>query len=95
MRFQLREYRIEEGRLDDFVREWREGVLPLRVEAGFSVVGPWLEREANLFVWILGYDGDIHSAEEAYHASPERNAVSPDPGRLVAGRRDVWLEAAP
>jgi hypothetical protein len=93
MRFQLREYRIEDGRLDDFVREWREGVLPLRVDAGFSVIGPWLEREESLFVWIIGYDGDIRSAEEAYHASWERSALSPEPGRLVAERRDVWLEA--
>jgi len=93
MRFQLREYRIEEGRLDEFVREWRAGVLPLRVETGFSVIGPWVEREASLFVWILGYDGDIRAAEAAYHASSERTAVSPDPGRLVAERRDVWLEA--
>jgi hypothetical protein len=93
MRFQLREYRIEEGRLDEFVREWRAGVVPLRVEAGFSVVGPWVERSASLFVWILGYDGDIESAEAAYHASSARTALSPNPGRLVAERRDVWLEA--
>ena len=95
MRFQLREYRIEESRLDDFVAEWRAGILPLRVAAGFSILGPWLEREERLFVWILGFDGDIRSAEAAYHASPERTALSPDPGRLVADRRDMWLEAPP
>jgi hypothetical protein len=93
MRFQLREYRIEDGRLDEFVREWRSAVLPLRVSAGFSVLGPWIEREEGRFVWIVGYDGDIRSAEEAFRASPARAALSPDPARFVVESRRVWLEA--
>jgi hypothetical protein len=94
MRFQLREYRIEEGRVDDFVREWRELVLPLRVSMGFSVFGPWVEPEASRFVWVLGYDGDIRAADEAYYSSAERQAMDPDPARLVADIRQVWLETA-
>jgi hypothetical protein len=93
MQFQLREYRIEEGRLDDFVREWRELVLPLRVSLGFSVIGPWVEREARRFVWVVGYDGDIRAANEAYYSSAERQAMDPDPARLVAEIRQVCLEA--
>jgi hypothetical protein len=93
MTFQLREYRIEDGRLDEFVREWRESVLPLRVAAGFSVIGPWLERDESRFVWILGYDGDIRSADAAYYASAGRVAVMSDPARLVAESRELWLEA--
>ena len=93
MRFQLREYTIEEGRLDDFVREWREVVLPLRVSLGFSVLGPWIEREANRFVWIVGYDGDVEAANEAYYESDQRKAMNPDPARLLAGApRTAWLE---
>jgi hypothetical protein len=93
MHFQLREYTIEAGRLDDFVREWRELVLPLRLTLGFSVLGPWVERDASRFVWLLGYDGDIRAANEAYYESPERAAMDPDPARLVAEIREVWLEA--
>jgi hypothetical protein len=93
MQFQLREYTIEAGRLDDFVREWRELVLPLRLSLGFNVFGPWVEREASRFVWIVGFDGDIRAADDAYYESPERAAMDPDPARLVADRRLVWLEA--
>ena len=93
MRFQLREYWIEEGRLDEFVREWRSALLPLRLSAGFSVIGPWIEREEGRFVWIVGFDGDIRAAEEAFGASPARAALSPDPARLVVESRRVWLEA--
>lgn len=93
MEFQLREYTIEPGRLDDFVREWRELVLPLRVAQGFGVLGPWIEREACRFVWIVGYDGDVSAANDAYYASPERAAMDPDPARLVAETRTVLLAA--
>ena len=94
MQFQLREYRVEAGRLDDFVREWRELVLPLRRELGFNVLGPWVERETDHFVWIIGYDGDIRAANDAYYSSPERAAMDPDPARLIAEIREVWLELA-
>ncbi len=93
MEFLLREYRIEDGHLEDFVREWRELVLPLRVSLGFSVFGPWVEREASRFVWIVGYDGDIRAANDAYYASPKRAAMDPDPARLVVETREVWLQA--
>jgi hypothetical protein len=93
LRFQLREYTIEEGRLDEFVREWRELVLPLRLAQGFNVVGPWVERESSRFVWIAGYDGDFEAANEAYYESDERRALEPDPARLVLETRMVSLEA--
>jgi hypothetical protein len=93
MQFQLREYLIEEGHLDDFVREWRELVLPLRLSMGFSVLGPWVEPEASRFVWLIGYDGDIRTADQAYYESAERAAMDPDPARLLAEIRQVWLQA--
>ena len=93
MHFQLREYRIEDGRLEDFVQEWRELVLPLRLSMSFSVFGPWVEREGSRFVCVVGYDGDIRAGDEAYYASAERHAMDPDPARLVADSRQVWLEA--
>ena len=92
MRFQLREYAIEDGRLDDFVREWRELVLPLRVSMGFSVLGPWIERDASRFIWIVGYDGDIEEANATYHESEARQAMQPDPVRLVVETLSVPRE---
>ena len=92
MKFQLREYTIEYGKLDDFVGEWRDLVLPLRVACGFSVLGPWIDREASRFVWIVGYDGDLAAANESYYESDERQAMKPDPARLVVETRTLLLE---
>ena len=93
VRFQLREYLIADGELDAFVEEWRERVLPLRLSLGFSVLGPWVEREASRFVWIIGLDGDIEAANEVYYNAPERKAMDPDPARLIVDQRTIWLEA--
>ena len=92
MRFQLREYTVEDGQLDEFVREWRELVLPLRLSLGFNVLGPWVERDANRFVWIIGHDGDIEAGNRAYYESDERKAMDPDPARLIVDQRTVYLE---
>jgi hypothetical protein len=92
MQFQLRIYRIQEGAIDEFVREWRELVLPLRARLGFSVVGPWVNRDESRFVWLVGYDGNVREANERYYASDERAAMDPDPARLVAESTTVWLD---
>jgi len=49
-------------------------------------------RERNQFVWILSYAGreDWAAQEAAYHNSPERRALDPDPGQYVAGQ-DRWF----
>jgi hypothetical protein len=94
MQFQLREYAIVDGGLDDFVAECREHLLPLRLSMGFSVLGPWVDRETSRFVWLLGFDGDGRAADDAYRAARERQELDPDPARLIAASRVVWLEPA-
>lgn len=83
MRYQLRDYRVLPGRLDDFVALWKSQVVPLRERMGFTVAGAWCSPETNRFVWVVGYDGDFEAADAAYYASPERRRVSPDPADLL------------
>ncbi len=83
MRWQLRVYRIAPGRLDDFVAEWRERVVPLRLAAGFSIVGPWVAPEDDRFVWIVGHE-ELEEANAAYYESAARQALDPDPARHIA-----------
>jgi hypothetical protein len=89
MRYQLRLYRVKEGELDDWIAEWRDHVLPLRRAHGFEVLGPWIVRGENRFVWIVGHE-DFEAADEAYYKSPDRRAVEPDPVRHLA-ETQAWL----
>jgi hypothetical protein len=54
--WQLRDYRIAEDRLDDFLDAWTRGVLPLRREAGFEIQA-WTVPGESRFVWLLAYHG--------------------------------------
>ena len=83
MQYQLRRYRVKPGQMDTFVDVWRSGVVPLRQQHGFSLVGAWNNADTGEFVWILGYDGDYEAADKAYYSSPERSSLDPDPGSFL------------
>jgi hypothetical protein len=71
---QLRIYQVKEGRMDDWVVKWRSDVLPVRRRYDFSVIGPWVIRDENRFVWIVGHD-NFAEANAAFYASSERSAL--------------------
>ena len=87
--WQLRDYVIQAGHLDDFVAAWTSGVLPLRQAAGFTIQA-WTVPEESRFVWIVGYEGPgtFEAADAAYYASPARAAVSPDPAPVDRAQPD-------
>ena len=101
MAIQLRDYRILDGALDQFVDEWRARIAPLRHQKGFTIEGAWKIPEESRFLWLAAYPGDwdsFEAADRAYYASPERARVQPDPARLieqqaVAAAVEVPLEA--
>lgn len=91
---QLRDYRIRAGRLDQFVAEWRAGIVPLRQRLGFSIEGAWTVPDESRILWILSYPGDeaaFATADAAYYASPERKALDPNPARLIEAQAHAFL----
>lgn len=50
MELQLRDYRILPGHMDDWLSGWRDGIVPLRKQEGFEIVGAWVDRPHERFV---------------------------------------------
>jgi hypothetical protein len=94
MASQLRIYTIKPGELDDFAQEWGEKILPLRLQSGFRVLGPWVIDETNQFVWILEHDGNFELADSRYYESPDRKRMSPDPARHIQ-KNEHWMLREP
>ena len=92
MAVQLRRYRITSGQAEQFAREWRDHVAPLRVSFGFQVRG-WLVKDSDEFVWLLEHrdEESFEAADAAYYASEKRQAVHPDPARLIDEARKDWV----
>ena len=98
MTTQLRDYRITEGSLDQFVREWLDRIEPIRRSLGFTIDAAWTAPDESRFLWLLTYQGDwdaFEAADRAYHASPQRAALDPNPARLIAEQRTSRLEGVP
>lgn len=85
MEYQLRNYLLEPGCGEQFAREWRAGVKPLREAAGFVIDSAWLLPDDDRFVWILGWagPGTFAEADAHYYQSPGRSRLDPDPARLI------------
>ena len=79
MEVQLRRYLIKEGRLDQFITEWKAGVVPLREKFGFTLLGAWSLPESSEFVWVIGYEGDFDDADRVYYESDHRKRLMPNP----------------
>lgn len=93
-RVQLRRYTVKPSEMQDWLREWREKVKPLRARFGFQVVGAWTAAP-DQFVWIIRYDGPLsfEEADRAYYSSSERKALSPDPARHLAGTDTLIMDS--
>jgi hypothetical protein len=91
---QIRIYTINRGKMDEFVRVWKEGVAPIRRKIGFEILGAWVNGETNQFIWVIGYDGPEEWAlkDQEYFHSPERKNLSPDPASLIARTEQYFLE---
>lgn len=78
---QVRTYTVKEGLLDEWVRRWKEEIVPLRLEFGFSLGGAWIDAERHHFIWEVSYDGPETFAERnrQYWASPKREAMALNP----------------
>ena len=87
MTTQIRVYRIRPGALEEFEREWREKVVPLRRQFGFEVLSAWASDDGETFVWIIRHEGDFVAADRRYYLSPERAALDPDPARHISDPR--------
>jgi len=94
MASQLRMYTIKPGELEEFAHEWGEHILPLRLQSGFRVLGPWVIDETNQFVWIIEHDGNFELADSRYYESPERKAMKPDPARHIQ-KNEHWMMREP
>jgi hypothetical protein len=92
MQSQLRIYTIGDGQLDEFVDFWRAEIVPLRRRFGFDVAGAWADAATRTFAWVVTHP-DFESAAAAYYASPDRTALSHDPGEFIESSELRMLES--
>jgi hypothetical protein len=73
--YQLRRYKIAEGKLPEFTSWLNSTLIPVRLGFGFRVEFQLVDREASEFIWCVSLDGDQETflkIQEQYNSSSER-----------------------
>ena len=81
MKAQLRIYDLYPHTWEEFAEKVNKEIVPIRLDHGFRLDGPWLVEETCQYVWIVYYEGHgtFAEAEERYEADPRWDDLSFDP----------------
>jgi hypothetical protein len=52
---QIRIYTINKGEMDNFLKHFKEEIMPLHEKIGVPIVGSWVNRPQNEFIWVRTY----------------------------------------
>src|SRR5437870_10893843 len=52
---QVRIYTINRGEMEAFLKHFTEQTLPLHEQAGIPIVGMWVNRPQNEFIWVRAF----------------------------------------
>ena len=52
---QIRIYTINKGEMDNFLKHFKEDIVPLHEKLGVPIVGTWVNRPQNEFIWVRTY----------------------------------------
>ena len=52
---QIRIYTINKGEMDNFLKHFKEEIMVLHQKMGVPIVGTWVNRPQNEFIWVRTY----------------------------------------
>ena len=87
MLFELRQYRIRDGKRDQWVRLMEEEIIPFQMSKGVVVVGSFVAlEEDDLYVWIRRFENDSERKrlyKEIYESDTWINKIKPQAEQML------------
>src|SRR6266478_7093329 len=67
---QIRIYTINKGEMDAFLKHYKEEIIPVHERIGVPIIGTWVNRPQNEFIWIRTYTdkADLEAKGKAFQA---------------------------
>ena len=97
--FELREYRIRDGRMQEWVDFMEKEIIPFQVGKGMVVVGSYTaEEEEDLYIWIRRFESEEERERlyEAVYQDPEwTDNISDRVGEIMVRERIVVRRIVP
>ncbi len=68
---QIRIYTINKGEMDNFLRHFKQDIVPLHETIGVPIVGTWVNRPQNEFIWVRSYKdkADLEAKSKEFQAA--------------------------
>ena len=74
---QLRIYTINKGEMDAFLTHFKQDIIPLHEHLGIPIVGTWVNRPQNEFIWVRNYKdkADLEAKSKAFQAEVAKSGI--------------------
>ncbi len=101
MLFELRQYRIKDGKRDRWVKLMEEEIIPFQISKGVVVIGSFIaEEEEDLYIWIRRFKNEAERErlyKEIYESDYWVNNITPQADEMLDRERMeiTRLEATP
>ena len=68
---QIRIYTINKGEMDNFLKHFKNDIIPLHEKIGVPIVGTWVNRPQNEFIWVRNYKdkADVEAKTKEFQAA--------------------------
>ena len=87
MFYELRQYRIHPGRMDEWVEFMEKDIVPFQVSKGMVITGSWRgEEDDTVYVWMRRFESESERErlyEEVYQSDYWKNDVAPRVSELM------------
>ena len=97
--FELRQYRIKNGRMDEWVTFMEREIIPFQVSKGMVVVGSFVaEEEEDLYIWIRRFESEEEREalyESVYQDPVWTGEMSDRVGEIIDRKRIVVTRIVP
>src|SRR5215211_8952896 len=67
---QIRIYTINKGEMDNFLKHFKEDIVTLHEKIGVPIVGTWVNRPQNEFIWVRTYKDRPGSKRRPKNSKP-------------------------
>ena len=99
MFFEFREYRIRDGKRQEWVDFMENEIIPYQTSKGMVVIGSFVgEEESDLYFWIRRFDSEeqrIRLYDAVYESDHWKNVISPKVGEMMLRERIVVTRLEP
>src|SRR6266550_660996 len=88
--YELRQYKVLPGKMDEWVRIMEEGIIPFQVSKGMVICGSFKgETDASVYVWLRRFESEAQREalyKAVYESEYWKSKIAPRVPRR-AGRR--------